>query len=100
MKKTYLLGAGFSKAFHQSMPLMNELAGEVLLELGLDAEVLSPFRDDLEAWLSYIATRQPWEDDVTAAQNEATFLQASAAIATCITRASGRPAPHGDRGQQ
>ena len=49
MKKTYLLGAGFSKAFHQSMPLMNELAGEVLLELGLDAEVLSPFRDDLEA---------------------------------------------------
>jgi hypothetical protein len=45
-------------------------------------------------------TRQPWEDDVTAAPNEATFLQASAAIATCITRASGRPAPHGDRGQQ
>jgi len=53
-----------------------------------------------EAWLSYLATRQPWEDDVTTAQNEATFLQASAAIATCITRASGRPAPHGDRGQQ
>jgi hypothetical protein len=78
---TYLLGAGFSKAFHSPMPLMRELGERVLDQLGLGAEVLGPFGGDLEAWLSYLANRQPWDDVPTSLDNEATFTRASEAIA-------------------
>ena len=84
----YLLGAGFSKAFHSPMPLMGELGEEVVKELGLVPDPLGPFAGDLEGWLSYLASRQPWDDLPTSLENEATFTRASAAIAECIARAS------------
>lgn len=97
---TYLLGAGFSKAFHSPMPLMRELGERVLDQLGLGAEVLGPFGGDLEAWLSYLANRQPWDDVPTSLDNEATFTRASEAIAVCIALASEQADARGNEVQQ
>lgn len=88
IRRTYLLGAGFSRGFHRPMPLMADLAARVVDELGVEPDHLAVFNHDLEAWLSYLSVRQPWDDESTALRNLATFRDASAVIADEIERAS------------
>ncbi len=85
----YLLGAGFSKAFEPSMPLMADLRDLVLNALGLPASTLDPFGGDLEAWLSYLSSHQPWDDESTAWRNRATFREVSRAVAAQVRTAQG-----------
>lgn len=87
MANFVLLGAGFSRAISASMPLLADLAPEVLTELGEDATVLAPFGDNLEQWMSYLSVAQPWLDDAANLRNRAQFLEASKAVQRCINRA-------------
>lgn len=87
MTEFVLLGAGFSRAISASMPLLTDLAEQVLTELDEGAEVLAPFDNNLEQWLSYLSVAQPWLDDAANLRNRARFLEASRAVQRCINRA-------------
>lgn len=83
-KPFVLLGSGFSKAIYSGMPTLAELTKMVLDRLGLDSEVLRPFADDLEQWLSFLSTSQPWLSDIENLENQALFLRASSAVKKAI----------------
>ncbi len=84
----YLLGAGFSKAVHASMPLMNQLGPVVLKRLRLREEELTPFRGDVEMWLSYLSDRQPWDTEDVGLTNRGRFVRASGAVRDAVKEAS------------
>jgi hypothetical protein len=85
-----ILGAGFSRALSDLMPLTDELGN---LCLGVDS-----LRDDnrvppdgfrggsFEAWLSQLADEQPYLSTEDNLQNQALFLKFSAAIANVLGR--------------
>lgn len=97
-RRVYLLGAGFSRGFHPPMPLMADLAKRVIEALTIDPGELNAFNGDLEAWLSYLSTRQPWDDEALALRNLATFREASAAIAEAVRRAASQDGGRPDEG--
>jgi hypothetical protein len=86
-ERVFILGAGFSRAIGEKMPLMRDLVPEVLNAVGRDkplpTEVWS-FRDDLEALLSYLADNQPWLSEEANLRNKAWFGDVSHAIAEVI----------------
>lgn len=81
MRTVYILGAGFSKAICDQMPLMRDLASRVVDELRISPKTLDPFQQDIEAWLSFLSERQPWLSESESLHNQATFLDAARAIA-------------------
>lgn len=88
--RCYLLGAGFSKAISDSMPVMTDLAEMVMPQLDMTIEELAPFGHDLEQWLSFLANPQPWLAESQNLKNRAIFLDASQAIYTTIRSAEER----------
>src|SRR4051794_10154100 len=68
------------------MPLLGELSEQVLRELSLPAETLAPFAGNLEEWLSFLSTDQPWLTDQENLRNRARFRDASEAVHSCIMR--------------
>ncbi|PZP16178.1 MAG: hypothetical protein DI611_07730 [Brachybacterium faecium] len=83
--KTYLLGAGFSKALHPKMPLMVELGKTVATSSGTIDEIYLKLSENIEEWLSYLAGDQPWLDESSNLENRAKFSRVSTAIAENIT---------------
>lgn len=79
-----LIGAGFSKAISSTMPVMSELAPQVLHNLQLSNEVLDHFEGDLEQWLSFLSGDQPWLSDAENLSNRALFVRASEAVRDVI----------------
>jgi hypothetical protein len=96
MPDVFILGAGFSKAICEDMPLLNELYGAtaayrtahgqyVDLGTGESEEAESPrFAEDLELLLSFLAQEQPWLTEAENFRNRAEFLEVSRAIAAII----------------
>ena len=71
-KDVFILGAGFSRAISNSMPIMNDLTKAVSENSCIDLP--PPLRDvenqsqreikeDVELWLTYLYHRQPWLQD-------------------------------------
>ncbi|HET7475697.1 MAG TPA: hypothetical protein VFJ97_06685 [Dermatophilaceae bacterium] len=93
----YLLGAGFSKAVSGAMPVLAELGPEVVEQLGLPEKTLAPFQDNVEAWLSYLATEQPWLTQAQNLRNRALFVETSDALQEAISererQATAEPFP-------
>lgn len=81
---TYLLGAGFSKAIFDSMPTMWDLGQEVIEGLSLDEDTLTPFGDDVEAWLSHLSGSQPWNTEDVDLANRSMFVRASKMVTKVI----------------
>lgn len=75
-----LIGAGFSRAISPRMPLLQDLASEVLPELEVDASALQPFGGNFEQWMSHLASEQPWLTEPENLRNRALFIQASDAV--------------------
>lgn len=82
-----LLGAGFSKAISDAMPVMSQLAPKVLEILDLPPDTLDPFAGDLEQWLSYLSSDQPWLKDTENLANRSRFVAASEAVRDVIQSA-------------
>ena len=81
-REVFLLGAGFSKAVSEAMPVTNGLTALIQKQLEdervpVPSSVLLDFGVDLEAWLSFLATDQPWLDRQENLRNQALFLDAS-----------------------
>jgi hypothetical protein len=85
----FLLGAGFSKAISDCMPLMPAL-GERVRNLLCDGVLPAPvdkFGEDFEAWLSYLAVDQPWLSAADNLRNRAAFLDVSRAVEEVMSAA-------------
>lgn len=80
-----ILGAGFSRAVSEAMPLTDGLGDSVLQRLEPDRPKVGPFQDGyFEAWLSRIGEDQP---DLSAAENltnRALFQRCSDALAEIL----------------
>ena len=55
MGDVFLLGAGFSKAVSDDMPLLQELSSQIRGRLSDLPESLSTLGDNIEIWLSYLS---------------------------------------------
>lgn len=94
MSVTYILGAGFSRAVSSHMPLMQDLSQRTIELLSPDRLHSVPgalsFRDDFEAWLTYLSTEQPWLTHSDNLRNNAAFYEVAEAVATAIGGAQNR----------
>ena len=86
MGDVFLLGAGFSKAVADEMPLLRELSDEVR-SAGLD---LSPLHlglsSNIEIWLSYLSQRHPWLREQENLRNQALALDIAQKIENALTK--------------
>ncbi|WP_328674947.1 hypothetical protein [Streptomyces sp. NBC_00343] len=83
----FVLGAGFSKAIHASMPLLAGLGDEVRARLGERIPVL-PSRlssDNFELWLSFLAEEQPWRTEAENLDARAAFLRITEVMRTILS---------------
>jgi hypothetical protein len=80
----FLLGAGFSRAVSEHMPLLNELGDQIPFR----SEEFRPalLSANFEKMLTYFAERQPWLNEETNLRNRATFLDISRRISSVLLR--------------
>lgn len=88
-RDVFVLGAGFSRAISGSMPLTDELGAAALNRLRHDLPPRLaldglPVGVNFEAWLSQLASDQPYLTDADNAQSQAAFLMFSQAIADIL----------------
>lgn len=85
----FLLGSGFSRAISDSMPTVRELMPELMTFAERERPQhsrleISPFIEDLEATLGYLATPQPFLTDAENEENHALFSRISEWLARKI----------------
>ena len=73
MPDVFLLGAGFSKAVSDSMPVMAELSEALRKRVELPHYVTA-LGDNVEHWMTYLSQPQPWITQAANLQHKATFL--------------------------
>jgi hypothetical protein len=83
----FLLGAGFSRAVSEEMPVLTELGGEIFNLLGADAPAVLPNlpRTDFENWLSFLAEDDPWLREDDRLRNRSLFLHVSGLLCDLIS---------------
>lgn len=94
-RDVFLLGAGFSKAISNSMPLMIEMSQAILSVVDDDRtkEQLTKIlgsKPDFERALSYLSEAQPWISEAHRLRNRALFYDLADAIYRVITSAQSR----------
>src|ERR1035437_9004447 len=80
----FILGARFSKAIHESMPLLRELSAPVLDRLrtnGSDASTVPFINENIELAMTFLAERHAWLSEADYLRNRALSLDMAAAIA-------------------
>ena len=91
MAPVYLLGAGFSRAISDQMPIMDQLSEAVRDRLkdrnipGVDTAVAANF----EQWLSYLLERPPWLSTADQESNRAGFFAVSDAVHRILSERQG-----------
>ena len=75
MGDVFLLGAGFSKAVSDDMPLLQELSSQIRGRLSDLPESLSILGDNIEIWLSYLSQPHPWLSESENLRNRALALE-------------------------
>ena len=85
-KDVYVLGAGFSRAISDHMPLLDELGAEIMTRLddGVVPHALRLAPEQFELWLSYLAGDQPWLDEAERLRNRALLVAVSRVLADVI----------------
>jgi NAD-dependent SIR2 family protein deacetylase len=79
----FLLGAGFSKALHPSMPVVTEL----LKQIDMPKDIPQAIKNDLEQILSYLWTNYPWNTEIQHLKNKVNFLELNKQIYNIIANA-------------
>lgn len=83
MSEVFILGAGFSKAIHKSMPLLKDLSKAVRNRLECE-DIRIPNilldNDNIELWLTYLSQPQPWLKEYENLENRALFLRISSLL--------------------
>jgi hypothetical protein len=100
----FLLGAGFSRAISESMPLLQDLAQHIAQKFKqasrIPTEVSAMMEENLAHALSYLEQAKPWLTEAENLRHRALFLEFSSVIARVleeivqdITRDVARAAP-------
>jgi hypothetical protein len=86
-RDTFLLGAGFSRAISEEMPVLTELGEEIFNLLGTDAPAVLPNLPptDFENWLSFLAEDDPWLREDERLRNRAIFFRVSRLLCDLIS---------------
>jgi hypothetical protein len=79
-KRVFILGAGFSRAISESMPLAYELGKELYSKLNKNTKAPDWETAEFESWLSTLATEQPHLSKAENLRNKAKFEEASEII--------------------
>jgi hypothetical protein len=82
-REVFILGAGFSRAIHATMPLLSELPPLVLDRLGqrsAEAQTTPFFDENIEMALTYLSQRHPWLSESEHLRNRALALDLASAI--------------------
>jgi hypothetical protein len=81
MSDVFILGAGFSKAVSEHMPVLTELSRDVVARLAgrestktVSKNLCVAFPDNIELWMTYLSQRHPWLSEAENSRNRATFL--------------------------
>jgi len=82
MGDMFIVGAGLSKEVHCAMPILRELSQKV--SQISKATAASPFPDNFELSLTYLAQSHPWLPEAENLRNRATFLELSDAVARVV----------------
>lgn len=88
MTTVYLIGAGFSRAISECMPLTTELSKAVEDKLA-NRDVPgagTPISSDFERWLSFLIERPPWLYAAEQEHNRAAFLEVTRAVHAILTQ--------------
>ena len=81
MADVFILGAGFSKAISDSMPVLDVLNGPVDKELeSSDLQIERAFPDDIEMELSHLAMGHPWASEADNLRLRAQFLDMAGVV--------------------
>lgn len=89
----FLVGAGFSKAINERMPLMNELGTQVWDQLGERTPYLPPnlqsasHEMNLEQVLTYLVEDHPWDERYRGFERRAHFELLADRIVSTVTQA-------------
>lgn len=75
MSDVFLLGAGFSRAVSDNMPLLQELSSQIRERLSDLPESLSTIGNNIEIWLSYLSQPHPWLRESENLRNRALALE-------------------------
>ena len=75
MVAIFVLGAGFSKAVSEEMPLLSELSTQIRQRPIDLPPALSTLGDNLELWLSYLSQPHPWLPQSSNLKNQAAGLE-------------------------
>jgi hypothetical protein len=100
--KTFILGAGFSRAINSVMPTLVELSAAVRGDLRTQGIPPPPGHDspvsaDFERWLSYLIDNPPWLSQGDQQRNRGSFSDIAGAVYRCLSalqiRAAEAPQP-------
>lgn len=94
MSDIYILGAGFSKAISEAMPVLVDLSDEILKRLPEIEPINALFPRNLEMWMSYLSQNHPWLSEAQNARNRALFLEMSEAIYSVLLERMQIPISH------
>lgn len=86
MSRVFILGAGFSRAVHEAMPVLSDLAS-MLTDRSEPATGRFPlyrFGNNVERWLSFLASPPPWLTAADVLRCRGDFEEASRMIAEHI----------------
>ena len=85
-EQLFVLGSGFSKAYSESMPTVNELAGLLKCQNYLAEEPYASLTSDPELLLTYLSWEQPWQKRQEHWLERSHFERTQREIATSIAR--------------
>lgn len=86
-RDAFVLGAGFSRAISEEMPVLSELGEQIFNLLGPNAPAVLPNlpSTDFENWLSFLAEDDPWLREDDRLRNRSVFLQVSRLLCDLIS---------------
>jgi hypothetical protein len=96
-KDVYILGAGFSRAVHDDMPLLKDLSRLVAERYRhkeyMGGRIAEMIRADLEEGMSYLVAAKPWLREAEILRHRALFLDLSVTVAAVLTELMGHVIP-------
>jgi hypothetical protein len=91
MSDVFILGAGFSKAISDAMPVLNDLSVEVKKRLPELEEVAAFLPDNIEVWLTYLSQKHPWLSEAANSRNHALLLDVSESVHSILADRMSAP---------
>jgi hypothetical protein len=97
MNDVFILGAGFSKAIFNRMPITKELSSEVVTSYQgtIEPDIRALIEDDFEKALTFLSQHKPWLRDAENLRHKALYLDLTSVIRHIFVRNQRDPRTFG-----